>query len=100
MPALAALLPDFQSREAAATALKQFGASAEKEVLPYLKSSDLWLKKAACEIIKEIGTRQSLRALEAIVRDHSIHIRVHVAPTARQAIAAIKARSKEKVQSR
>lgn len=93
---LAAFLTDGLSRGVAQESLRSMGSIAEPEVRKYLRSADIWVKKAACEVLKDMGTTKSIRALTAVVRDPNIHVRVHVAPTARDAILAIRARAKPK----
>jgi hypothetical protein len=85
-------LPNFHLRGPAATALKAIGTPAEKPVLKYLAQEDIFLRRDVCGILKDIGTKASLPQLEELVKSDNIHIKVHVAPTAQEAIDAIKAR--------
>lgn len=78
--------------EAATKALKNFGPAAEKPVLKYVKDDNVFFKKNVCALLKDVGTRESLPALEAIAKDENIHVKVHVRPTAQEAIKAIKER--------
>jgi predicted Zn finger-like uncharacterized protein len=85
-------LTNFPLREAAVEALKRIGPPAEKAVLKYLTHQDIFLRRDVCSILKEIGTRESIPALEELVNSKDLHISVQVAPAAREALEAIKAR--------
>jgi HEAT repeat protein len=53
----------------ASKALKEIGSAAEKEVAKYLTHQEWLVRLEACNILKEIGTRQSLPALQAQQQD-------------------------------
>jgi predicted Zn finger-like uncharacterized protein len=61
---VAALLTDFFSRGPASQCLIAMGPVAEKEVIPYLTSADGGVRREACKILGEIGTRKSLQPLD------------------------------------
>ena len=69
---------------------------AEKEVAKFLTHSDIFLRAFACDILKTIGTKESLPALETIVRDQDVHVQGHVASHAKEAIQAIQARQEKR----
>src|SRR5262249_51831833 len=57
-------LKDFAERGHAAKAIKVLGPMAEKTVLPYLNTDDVFLRPEICNILAEIGTKASVPALE------------------------------------
>lgn len=75
-------------RHSAAKALKAAGPSAEKIVLPYLDNPVLFVKWDACDILKEIGTKESLPALQKAAAVNQTKFK------AQAAIRAINARQK------
>jgi HEAT repeat protein len=89
---VAECLPNFMVRGQASAALKAIGPPAEKAVLKYLTHQDIFLRQEVCRILKEIGTKQSIPGLQDILGMEDIHTRVHVAPAAKEALNAIKAR--------
>lgn len=89
-------LASIHTRAEASKAIKDMGSIAETEVAKLLKGNDIWVRAEACKLLKEIGTDKSLPALQKIVNDTDIHVRVHVAPSAKEAIRDIKERQREK----
>ncbi len=89
---LAERLEDFFDRHDAAEALKQMGPVAEKAVLARLNHHDWQVRQPVCEILQVIGTKQSIPALEKVAADNNQQTRILVAPKAREALQAIKAR--------
>jgi HEAT repeat protein len=79
-PAVAARLPDFFDRETAAAALENMGPGAEKAVLPYVGHNDFGVRVLACRVLKTVGGKDSLKALE-------IHAKADQIPEARAAAA-------------
>ena len=43
------------------------GSMAENEVLPYLKSGDVFVRLDAVNVLKDIGTQASVPALKAVL---------------------------------
>ena len=93
---VAQCLVEFQTRGDAGKALEAFGPKAEKDVAKLLTHSDIFLRAFVCGILKTIGTKESIPALETIVRDQDIHVRTHVAGAAKEAIQAIQAREEKR----
>jgi predicted Zn finger-like uncharacterized protein len=58
-------LPDFQLRNAAASALKLMGDKAQKDVLPYLFHEDANVRKEARLVLESYGTKTETFATEA-----------------------------------
>jgi HEAT repeat protein len=79
-PAVAARLGDFFDRETAAAALENMGPGAEKAVLPFVGHNDAGVRVLACRVLKTIGTKDSLKALE-------LHAKGDQNPEARTAAA-------------
>jgi predicted Zn finger-like uncharacterized protein len=79
-PAVAARLPDFFDRETAAAALETMGPGAEKPVLPFVGHNDAAVRVLACRVLKTVGTKESLKALE-------LHAKGDMNPEARTAAA-------------
>jgi hypothetical protein len=71
-------------------ALRAIGPPAEKEVLTLLNQNDIKLKVIAVRLLKDIGTQQSLPALQAATRGP-----IEIQDGAMQAIKAIAARTKK-----
>jgi uncharacterized Tic20 family protein len=88
--ALAEALKELGVRRAAQDALKQFGSAAEDEVAAMLNVQDIFTKQAACDVLKEIGTKKSLAALQPLTADKNKSIAKH----ATDAITAINDRGK------
>jgi HEAT repeat protein len=87
---LALHLEDAMDRREAAEALKAMGPIAEKAVLKRLQHPDHWVRWEACKILRVIGTKESLAALEKATAERE----GFVGDEARGAIQAIKARRK------
>lgn len=90
--ALAARLPEFGDRRHAADALKAIGPPAEKAVLKLIKHTDLFLRHEVCNILKDIGTKDSIPALEEATLDGN----GLVANSAKAALKAVEGRNKGK----
>lgn len=86
--ALAEALKDLSLRKPTIEALKQYGSEAEDEVAALLNGTDTFTKQAACEALKEIGTKKSMPALRPLTSDRSRF----VSKAATDAVDAIKAR--------
>jgi uncharacterized Tic20 family protein len=80
-------IQDLAVRGSAEKALIAFGADAEGDVASMLTDKSFPVRLSACKILKEIGTKKSLPALETAAAD------VSVAKPVQDAIAAIKARN-------
>jgi HEAT repeat protein len=89
-------LKDFFSRGEATKVLQALGPAAEKDVLRVLKEGDLWQRQATCRLLKDIGTKDSIPALQEVIDAQDIRTRVHVAPSAQEALNAIKAREEKR----
>jgi hypothetical protein len=70
--------------------LREMGPLAEKEVAALLKEDDYDLRSDAIGILKDIGTQESVPALEGLLTDPKA---AGVQPAAREALKTIKARS-------
>ena len=70
-PKLAEHLVDFGDRVHASKALQDIGSAAEKEVAKYLKHKDWGVRLEACNILKTIGTKESLAGLRAAQQDEN-----------------------------
>jgi HEAT repeat protein len=81
-------LEDFFEQGEAVAALKKMGPAAEKAVLALLNHPDAGRRGQACDILKVIGTRQSLPLLEKVAAANDFF----VSPAAKEAIRAIQAR--------
>ncbi len=58
-----------------ASALKGLGADAETAVIARLKDSDKDMRKAACDVLAEIGTKRCLSALKIAAKDSENSVR-------------------------
>jgi hypothetical protein len=85
---VAARLPDGLSRHNASQALQAMGKIAEAAVSKYLSHPDVFVRREACLILRAIGTRASLAALQEAARDGN----GLVSGAAAEAIKAIGAR--------
>src|SRR5205823_7398468 len=86
---LAGRLTDVFEADAASKALISFGSAAEKAVLKHLDNtefSNINVRRAACGVLKAIGTRESEPAL--IIQAQDIHMR----SAANEALTAIRSR--------
>lgn len=88
IPPLTKLLSDPMLRREAVTALRAFGPKAEPAVLPYLNDQDLYLRIDVCRLLKDIGTKESVPALEKASQDKSQLL----ARAAKEALDAINGR--------
>lgn len=86
---LAKLMEDLTVSAEAAKALKGFGPKAAPAVAKRLSSKDRFSVQAACELLKDVGTPDSIPELEKIARNRTDR---GLAMTANNAIKAIKAR--------
>lgn len=68
--------------------LIRMGALAEKEVLALLEQQNTWLRLIALRVLTEIGTQESISAIEAVGRAE-----LSCQDMAKQAVAAIKKRT-------
>jgi HEAT repeat protein len=81
---------DFHTRAEADKALRELGPRAEQDVLTLLTERDVFLRKAAIEVLTDIGSEASVPALREAANSN----RVLVEP-AQQAMAAIANRRKQ-----
>jgi uncharacterized Tic20 family protein len=81
-------LPNVHDRSHASKALIAMGPVAEKEVAKYLETNDIGVQREACRILKAIGTKASIPALEAASRSKNRQ----VAAAAKDALNTVKAR--------
>jgi HEAT repeat protein len=72
---IAARLAIPADRNAAAKALQDIGPAAEKAVRAQLNDPDNWTKTEACHVLRVIGSRQSLPALQRLINDPDISVR-------------------------
>jgi HEAT repeat protein len=77
-----------KDRDRAARALIDLGPPAEKAVQKYLSHNDAGIRRKACEILQEIGTKASGRALTTLTQDSN----QEVAQAAFNALQAIRRR--------
>ena len=68
---LAACLASKQGRDHAVSALRKFGPQAEPAVVGYLSHGDADTRKAAAEVLNEIGSAASIPALEELIRKNN-----------------------------
>jgi|GEM_PF-2850995 len=66
VPILAAKMGDMSWRFEAAVALKAIGPTAEGPVARLLKDKDWGVRLEACRILQQVGTKDSLKALEPV----------------------------------
>jgi predicted Zn finger-like uncharacterized protein len=83
-------LVDFGDRGHAAQTLRAIGPAAEKAVGKHLTSGDLFLRRDACLILKDIGTKESVPVLEVASKDSN----PFVSGAAQEALKAIAERKK------
>lgn len=62
--------------ESASTTLIKFGQAAEKAVAAKLADPDLHLRQAALNILKQIGTADSLEAIQAVAKDTDFNLAI------------------------
>jgi serine/threonine protein kinase len=94
--ALAAGFIDFHTRQNATEAFKKIGSPAEKAVHPILTHSDLFTRRDACNLLKEIGTRESIPVLQAFLRRERELFPRQAAAEALQALLALPPAKKDK----
>jgi hypothetical protein len=80
---------EFQTRFNATKALKEMGSIAEKEVLTLLNHQDANIRADAVRVLKDIGTQQSVPALQAAAQSNMFGLRI----AAQEALKAIAARN-------
>jgi hypothetical protein len=85
--AVAEALVPFDRRGRAADVLRGIGPKAEKAALKYLTHSDWGVRLEVCRLLRDIGTKQSVPALETAVKEGGL-----VGPAATEALKAIAAR--------
>jgi HEAT repeat protein len=85
---VAAKLKDLSTRHAAAEFLKAAGPAAEPAVVKLLENLDPWVRREAASILKVIGTKDSIPALEKATDDPDVFAKNN----AKEALAAVKAR--------
>jgi HEAT repeat protein len=78
----------YGDRQQASSALQALGPSAEKDVVKYVGDKDVAVRVEACRILRVIGTKESVAALEGAARDKNRN----VATAARNALKDIAAR--------
>lgn len=89
--ALALQLADPKETYRAGNYLIQIGNSAEKEVIPYLRSEDAATRRRAADVLAKIGTKASIPDLEKAAKDSDFFAK----SAAASALGAIKGRSTE-----
>jgi hypothetical protein len=67
-PTLVTAFVNFHLRENAGNALKKIGSPAEKSVYVLLTQNDGFLRRDACNLLKEIGTRDSIPILQTLLK--------------------------------
>ncbi len=82
-------LRDLFTRTEAQVALRRLGPPAEKEVLAFVHDKDFGIQRAAVEVLKDIGTPESIPALQALVKANNVFVR----RSAEEAIKSIQARA-------
>ena len=94
MPALFECLRGTEpERKAAIEGLKEFGShEVEREAIAGLRRGEALWRTWCCELLAEVGTRDSLMPLEVVERDARARGLLDVARKARLAITAIRAR--------
>ena len=70
--------------------MKGIGSAAEDDVIALLQERDQFTKQAACQVLKDIGTKKSEPALEPLSKERSPIVK----RAAQEALAAINARNK------
>jgi len=81
-------MDDFHTRGDATKALIAYGSAAEKTVLGLLRNPDVFVRREACQILKQIGTKESLRPLVILANSND----GLASMAAREAAQAIQAR--------
>jgi hypothetical protein len=78
-----------EERFAAESALKEMGPVAEPAVIPALKSPDPDLRRLSCEILRQIGGQETLKAMQAIPPDPDLGVRMAAQETWKQLVARV-----------
>jgi hypothetical protein len=87
-PVLAAKLTDMSWRFEAAAALTAIGTPAEGVVAKLLKDKDWGVRLEACRILQQVGSKDSLKALDAVAASDDNPLVKQTAAAAAQAIRA------------
>jgi HEAT repeat protein len=87
--AIAGCLGDFWLKDEPRTALERMGPAAEPALIKLLGEGDAAKRVTACDILKVVGTKRSLPALETASKDSNAQL----AQAARDAIRIIKERA-------
>ncbi len=82
------MLGDPFTRAPAAEFLKAAGPSAEPAVLKLLENPDSGVRKEAASILKTIGTKESVAALEKAANDPDVFVK----NSAKEALTAVQGR--------
>jgi predicted Zn finger-like uncharacterized protein len=85
---IAERLEDFFDRGPASDALKKMGPVAENAVIKRLNHSDRHVRTTACDILKVIGTKESLPALQKVIAENDFFL----TPKAKETVQVITAR--------
>jgi hypothetical protein len=93
--AVAAQMYQQASRRDVSDALKAMGPVAEPATIALLNDRDMWVRSEACSVLKEIGGKKSLDALNKFVAKAA----VHEDGEAKNAISAIELRLESKGES-
>jgi hypothetical protein len=88
VPILAAKLSDTSWRFEAGSALRAIGSPAENAVLKLLKDKDWGVRLEVCRVLQQIGTTDSLKALDAVAAADENPLVQQTAILAAQAIRA------------
>jgi HEAT repeat protein len=83
-------LPELSDRGKASQVLQAMGPAAAEVVATYLPHEDLWTRFEACKILKTIGKKSQVPALQQAAKDQN----PLVAGAAKEAIQAIAQRKK------
>jgi hypothetical protein len=87
--AIATRLKEPGDRQEAARALKGMGGKAEKAVVGSLRNADAAVRREACAVLEQVGTKESTRALEKATHDPDEGVR----RAAEAALKAVRGRS-------
>jgi hypothetical protein len=74
---------------AAEPALKEMGPVAEPAVIGLLRSPDPDLRRRACEVLKQIGGQEALRAMQALPPDPDLGVRMAAQESGKQIEARV-----------
>jgi hypothetical protein len=89
-------LQDVHCRGVAERTLRDMGPMVEKELLPLVsrEEEDVFTRRAAIQVLQDVGSLQCLPVLEAVWASNNVHSSTHLKGPARSAIDSIKARGK------